>query len=964
MKKTELKRLVCGIIAIIILIVIMPITMLSIVDVNAMTNDEIKSRISSFQSIMDGHYWNAGKSESELISAVNRGDYGFGLTNSACSLSGTNDAAHHSTKYGCNSNTFNGSRQCAGFAEYMAYVVFGSKTTTGNGWTKYTSAAGITLEPGDIIRYSGHSAMVWYTEGDTLYVAEANWWDKQKRWCQVHFGESWSSVSSVKNNLQYIWKHPTDTTPSYTPVDLGTDFYTYIFNQPAWKPIECDPNGTNVYLATDKWTANQHWYATRNSDGSYTFRNAANNKCLDVDGAYDINNTNIKVYDYNGSDAQKWFVYFINNQYVFQPKCSSDKVLDLENGGTADGTNLQLYSRNGSDAQSFNIYKIECQAEKPSIKVDYENIHEAGAATISWDTTNYTNNYEYYLTEYPEWYAYTTNTKHGTTNNTSISFSGLKSGRYNCFIHAISHKGIGSNQSNWVSFNVYADDYIPTKTVVSNNHIYALYDYEMSWSFARDLCTDLGGNLVTITSAEENQVISNLISCGSKDAYWLGASDNVYEPDKNYKWVTGEAFSYSNWMSGEPSSSGTDGEKEHFIEIRKSYGNKWNDVNNISKSNKGFILEIDISNLKPTAEAQFDNNRYLLFDKNTTWTEAKTVCGILGGQLASLESNAENEFMKDFLKKGTREWYYLGGQKVNNTWQWENGKTVNTVSWAGNAAEWKGTNLMMYKTNGSCIGLNNAYYPEKDISRIGFVCEIENYYKDEPTPPPANPTPLPTLKPTAEPSPMPYSGTVTVGTAAGSAGDEVTVPVSISGNPGVSSFTFRLNFDKTKLTPVSVTKNSSLPGSLTSNIQQSGIDKNNLDYVTAMWANEANYSNNGTLFEVRFKIAESVSNGEDIPVSITYAKGNVVNQDLNDVDLNLINGSIAIGKIIYGDIFGDGTVNNKDLVRLRQYLAEWNITLTENERKAADVFRDGEINNKDLVRLSQYLADWDVKLGE
>lgn len=57
-------------------------------------------------------------------------------------------------------------------------------------------------------------------------------------------------------------------------------------------------------------------------------------------------------------------------------------------------------------------------------------------------------------------------------------------------------------------------------------------------------------------------------------------------------------------------------------------------------------------------------------------------------------------------------------------------------------------------------------------------------------------------------------------------------------------------------------------------------------------------------------------------------------------------------------------MNNKDLVRLRQYLADWDITLTDSEYKAADVFRDGVVNNKDLVRLSQYLADWDVKLGE
>ena len=34
--------------------------------VEAISNDEITSKISSLQGTMDGYYWNAGKSESEI----------------------------------------------------------------------------------------------------------------------------------------------------------------------------------------------------------------------------------------------------------------------------------------------------------------------------------------------------------------------------------------------------------------------------------------------------------------------------------------------------------------------------------------------------------------------------------------------------------------------------------------------------------------------------------------------------------------------------------------------------------------------------------------------------------------------------------------------------------------------------------------------------------------------------------
>lgn len=62
---------------------------------------------------------------------------------------------------------------------------------------------------------------------------------------------------------------------------------------------------------------------------------------------------------------------------------------------------------------------------------------------------------------------------------------------------------------------------------------------------------------------------------------------------------------------------------------------------------------------------------------------------------------------------------------------------------------------------------------------------------------------------------------------------------------------------------------------------------------------------------------------------------------------------------IPGDINNDGTVDNKDLTRMFQYLSDWGVEVNE---AALDVNGDKSVDNKDLTRLFQYLSNWDVEI--
>jgi hypothetical protein len=72
-------------------------------------------------------------------------------------------------------------------------------------------------------------------------------------------------------------------------------------------------------------------------------------------------------------------------------------------------------------------------------------------------------------------------------------------------------------------------------------------------------------------------------------------------------------------------------------------------------------------------------------------------------------------------------------------------------------------------------------------------------------------------------------------------------------------------------------------------------------------------------------------------------------------------------EVVWGDATGDGVVNGRDLVLLRQYLTKFDYDTESSMVKVSaggDVNGDGEINGRDLVLLRQYLTKFDYDTGE
>ena len=116
-------------------------------------------------------------------------------------------------------------------------------------------------------------------------------------------------------------------------------------------------------------------------------------------------------------------------------------------------------------------------------------------------------------------------------------------------------------------------------------HTFKYFDTAVTWAEAKTACETRSGHLATSTSEEKNTFLTTITT----ETLWLGATDEVTEGV--WKWVTGEAWSYTKWASGEPNNSdGSDGVEHYLLMGHQSIGT-WNDVT--LTSSFGYICEWD-----------------------------------------------------------------------------------------------------------------------------------------------------------------------------------------------------------------------------------------------------------------------------------------------------------------------------------------------------------------------------------
>jgi hypothetical protein len=137
----------------------------------------------------------------------------------------------------------------------------------------------------------------------------------------------------------------------------------------------------------------------------------------------------------------------------------------------------------------------------------------------------------------------------------------------------------------------------------SNGHYYDVVDGNFSWEAANLAANSssymgLSGHLVTITSASENAFLTDNFGASGLQLHWTGGIQpaGTVEPGGGWSWVTGEAFTFSNWAPGE--ANNTNGEEDNlefwWADQSNSNGAIWNDLSSGNMSYiSGYVVEFE-----------------------------------------------------------------------------------------------------------------------------------------------------------------------------------------------------------------------------------------------------------------------------------------------------------------------------------------------------------------------------------
>ena len=201
------------------------------------------------------------------------------------------------------------------------------------------------------------------------------------------------------------------------------------------------------------------------------------------------------------------------------------------------------------------------------------------------------------------------------------------------------------------------------------------------------------------------------------------------------------------------------------------------------------------------------------------------------------------------------------------------------------------------------------------------------------------------------------------------AGQEITFPVTLTNNPGISNYGIVMQYDPAVFTYIS----SAVGNIITENFGDTNTDglASNQVRFRANTSDGDTPDNDGTLFTVTLLVSEGLDEGTLPADSLAFSYTDSMFDGFTLVDdlleFGITPGSVTIKNVFYGDVNGDGTTNGIDQTWMNRFFSG---LLSETQKQQfrianADVSGDGIFNGVDQTRMNRFFSGLDAReLGQ
>ncbi|XP_067232917.1 C-type mannose receptor 2-like [Chanodichthys erythropterus] len=266
-----------------------------------------------------------------------------------------------------------------------------------------------------------------------------------------------------------------------------------------------------------------------------------------------------------------------------------------------------------------------------------------------------------------------------------------------------------------------------------------------SWAAARSDCVREGGDLVSITSSEEEQYVTSRLDASAFDL-WIGFSTmkctalscQIQPNATTFTWSDASTSTYVNWPEGQPDlTDKANGVCTAMIkEATEDYG-KWR--THVCRHERPYMCKRALNTICPSGWLSFSGSCYWLVSNQnllTSWYLAQTKCFDMGANLLTIKNEAEQFFINaqlpDFHQVDIPDlWIGISDKDQDGTFRWVDKTAVEFSNWSPNfpqntANQWDCGQIYTGNYAGKWESTNC-------FKNLGYICKMPGGQNVKPT---------------------------------------------------------------------------------------------------------------------------------------------------------------------------------------------------------------------------------------